>query len=346
MKHILSGRDEPIIDPDLPIIDAHHHLFIRPGVRYLLDEFVADVTAGHRIVSSVYIETLAYSRPYGPELLRPVGEVEFANGMAAMAASGQFGAARLCAAIIGYADMRLGDQVAGLLDRCLETAPDRYRGVRQITLEHERDEPFAFIPVRPPVGVLQSNAFLDAFFHLQERRLIFDAAVFDTQLDDVARIADRFPDTLITLNHAGMAMGMGLNADARTELWQRWGRSMRELARRPNVYCKVGGFGLPFWGLGLENRDVAPGHLELAELWRPLFDTAIETFGPSRCMAESNYPPDGRSCGYVPIWNALKQLASGLSPDEKAQLFWRTAAKVHRIELPEDLTTERSSSAA
>lgn len=338
MKQLFAGRDEPILDPEIPIVDAHHHLFLRPTLRYLLDDYLADVTAGHRIVASVYVETQAFVQADGPALMRPVGEVEFANGMAAMAASGLYGDAKLCAGIIGYADMRLGDDVGRLLDRCMETAPERFRGVRQITLEHESELPWAYTPVKPPQGVLQNPAFREAFRHLGPRGLIFDAAVFDHQLKDIAKLADAFPDTDITINHAGMAMGMGVTGDDRMELFRVWRERLTEVAKRPNIYCKVGGFGLPFWGFGFEERDDPIGYRELADCWRPWVETAVELFGPDHCMAESNYPPEGRSCGYVPLWNALKHIVSGMTGDEKADLFWKTACKVHRIALPLELT--------
>jgi L-fuconolactonase len=337
VKQALVGRDEPILDPGIPIIDAHHHLFLRPTVRYLLDDYVADITAGHRVIASVYVETQAFARTDGPALLRPVGEVEFANGMGAMADSGLFGPARICAAIVGYADMRLGDEVGRLLDRCMQTAPERFRGVRQITLDHESPLPWAYTPVRPPVGVMENPAFRDAFRHLGPRGLIFDAAVFDHQLAEICDLADAFPETTITINHAGMAMGMGVEGAARDDLFHLWRQRLAEVARRPNVFCKVGGFGLPFWGFGLEHRDDPIGYRELADLWRPWVETAVELFGPSRCMAESNYPPDRRSCGYVPLWNALKSIVSGMSETEKSDFFWRTAARVHQIEVPEHL---------
>jgi len=334
VKQQFVGRDEPILEPEIPIVDAHHHLFLRPAIRYLLDDYLADANAGHRIVASVYVETQAFARPDGAALLRPVGEVEFANGMAAMAESGLFGETRVCAGIVGYADMRLGDEIARLLDRCIETAPERFRGVRQITLEHSSDAPFAYTPVRPPVGVLQSVAFREAFRHLAPRKLIFDAAVFDHQLSDICEIADAFPDTSITLNHAGMAMGMGVEGDDRIEWFNLWRKRLSAAAERPNIFCKVGGLGLPFWGFGLENREDPIGYRELAQLWRPFVETCIELFGADRCMAESNYPPDGRSCGFVPLWNALKQITTALSWEEKLDLFCRTAVKVHRLDLP------------
>jgi predicted TIM-barrel fold metal-dependent hydrolase len=187
------------------------------------------------------------------------------------------------------------------------------------------------------VGVLQSPAFRDAFRHLGPRNLTFDAAVFDHQLADICEIADVFPDTTITLNHAGMAMGMGVEGKDRIEWFNLWKSRLGEAAKRPNIYCKVGGFGLPFWGFGLEHREDPIGYLELADIWRPFIETSIELFGVGRCMAESNYPPDGRSSGFVPLWNALKHVAAPLSWDEKLDLFCRTAARVHRIELPEDV---------
>lgn len=333
MKKRFEGRDEPILDPEIPIVDVHHHLFIRPGVRYLLDDYLEDVALGHRIVASVYSETMAFARPDGEELMRPVGEVEFANGIGAMCESGLYGGVRVCAAIVGHADMRHGDDVARLLDRCLETAPDRYRGVRQITLEHSSDLPFAFMPKKPPAGVLTSTAFREAYRHLGPRGLLFDFAAFSDQLPDVAVIADAFPETTITLNHLGMAMGLGLSPLEREDLFVSWRTNLSELAKRPNVFCKVGGMGLPFWGFGFETREDPIGYRELAEAWKPWVETGIGLFGYDRCMAESDFPPDGRSCGFVPALNALKSIVSGATAQEKADLFSRTAARVHRITL-------------
>jgi predicted TIM-barrel fold metal-dependent hydrolase len=110
MTHKLQeGREEAILDPELPIIDAHHHLFSRPGLDYLLDDYLQDASAGHQIIASVYVETRAFVWTEGPELLRPLGEVEFANSAGAASATGF---CRACAAIIGYADLRQGDAVA------------------------------------------------------------------------------------------------------------------------------------------------------------------------------------------------------------------------------------------
>jgi L-fuconolactonase len=329
----LEGRDEAIIDPDIPIIDAHHHLFDRPALRYMLEDYLADAGAGHRIVASTYVETQAFARVDGPEALRPIGEIEFANGVAAMSASGVYGACRVGAAIVGNADLRLGDVVAQLLDRALETAPDRFRGVRQITIEHPSDAPYRYMTHPPPRGVLKSSGFRPAFRHLAPRGLSFDAAVFHHQLPEIADLADAFADTTIVLNHMGMAMALDMDSQGRAEIFHSWGNALRDLARRPNVVCKVGGLGMPFWGFGLETRSDPIEHLELAAAWKPYIETAIEAFGASRCMMESDFPMDGRSCGFVPLWNALKHIVRTYSLEEKFALFHGTAARVYRIPL-------------
>ena len=330
----LVGRDEPIINPEMSIIDAHHHLFNRPPLRYMLDEYLADVNAGHKIVGSVYVETQAFAKIDGPQWLRPLGEIEFANGVGAIGASGVYGDCRVCAGIVGYADLRLGDQVAELLDRALQVAPNRFRGVRQVTIDDPTEAPYRYITTRPPRGVMQNPGFRVAFGHLAKRGLSFDAAMFHHQMPEVIALADAFPDTTIVLNHMGHVMALGLDEQGRTGAFQAWQIALREIARRPNVMCKIGGLGLPFWGFGFEERADPIGYLELAIAWRPYVETAIEAFGAGRCMMESNYPPDGRSCGFVPLWNALKHIVRDASAEDKAALFHRTAARVYRLDLP------------
>jgi len=122
-------RREAIIEPELPIVDPHHHLVDRPETgRYLLPDLLADTDSsqrseaapdavsassagarsGHNITATVYLEWLSMYRAQGPAELRPVGEIEFANGVAAMAGSGTYGETRVCAGIVGYADLTLG----------------------------------------------------------------------------------------------------------------------------------------------------------------------------------------------------------------------------------------------
>jgi len=329
-----EGRGEPILDPDIPIIDAHHHLRIRPMQRYMLEEYLADVQTGHRVVASVYVESRSFIRPNGPEALRPLGEVEFANGIGAIGLSGVVGPQRVCSAIVGYADLRAGDAIAEFLDNALLVAPLRFRGVRQVTMEPPTEALYRLFPHPPPRGIMESAGFDKAFAHLAPRSLTFDAAVFNHQLADIIALADRFPDTTLVLNHMGTVLAMDLGEEERRETFRQWGVSLRELARRANVFCKIGGLGVPFWDFGFIAREQPTSYIELANAWRPHVETAIEAFGAHRCMMESNFPPDGESCGYVPLWNAMKHIVASASTEDKAALFHGTAAKVYRIEMP------------
>ena len=72
-------------------------------------------------------------RPDGPEELRPVGEVEFVQGIAAASATGLYGPTKAAAAIIGNADLALGDDVARVLDALQAASPNRFRGIRYNT---------------------------------------------------------------------------------------------------------------------------------------------------------------------------------------------------------------------
>jgi len=334
MSKLKDGRDETILEPDLIIIDSHHHFFIRPNVHYMFDEYLDDVYAGHKILASVYLETQFMSRPDGPEVMRPLGEIEFANGMAAMGASGFFGPCRVAAAIVGYADLRFGDQVAELLDRAMTIAPERFRGIRQMAMAHSDPAVLSSLANRPPADLLLQSGFQKGLRQLAKRGLSFDAVVLHHQLPELGAIAAKHPDITFVLNHMGLATAMNMDAQGRAEVFKAWRDALRDLARLPNVVCKVGGLGTLYWGFGFDTSPTPTGYLELANAWGPYVETAIEAFGADRCMMESDYPPDGRSCGFVPLWNALKYITRTYTADEKAALFHRTAAKVYGITLP------------
>src|SRR5580704_8703601 len=130
----LARRQEAILEPELPIVDPHHHLVERPETgRYLLAELLADTNSGHNIVATVYLEWLSMYRADGPAEMRPVGEVEFANGVAAMAASGTYGKTKVCAGIVGHADLALGAGVAKVLEAMIASGGGRFRGIRFIS---------------------------------------------------------------------------------------------------------------------------------------------------------------------------------------------------------------------
>jgi L-fuconolactonase len=329
----LDGRDEAIVEPDLPIIDTHHHLFLRPYVRYLFDDFLEDINAGHNIVGSIYMDAQSMIRTEGPAIMRGLGEVEFALGMAAMSASGMFGPRRVAAAIVASALVSEGESIADYLDRAIATAPALLRGVRQIAMTTENPHIKPLLRYHVARGTLRGDVFRAGFRQVYARGLSFETSLFHSQLDDLADLADAFPYATIIFSHLGMAEGLGLDEAGRQDVFAEWRRAMRDLAKRPNVICKVGGLGNPYWGFGFDKRPGPTGSAELAAVWRPYVEEAMSAFGADRCMAESNFPVDGVSCGYVPLWNALKLCVQGCSADEKAALFRETARRVYRVDI-------------
>lgn len=329
----LSLHREEILEPELPIIDAHHHLWMRPGNRYLVDDFRGDAERGHDIRASVFVECGSFYRKTGPALMTPVGEVEFANGVGAMTASGAYGNTLICAGIVGGADMRVGAEVARVLDAQIAAAPERFRGIRFST-KWDADESLNVTRYTPPRGYMKDRDFRVAFAQLAPRKLSFDAMIYHPQLLELADLARTFSDTTIVLNHIG-----GLIAHTRTYLSRKdeaiaqWRSGMVELAKCSNVFVKLGGLGMGYLGLGLDKLDKPAPSQQLAEAWGPLFEHCIEAFGPERCMFESNYPPDGGSADYPVIWNTFKRIAAKYSADEKRALFYGTAAKAYRLKL-------------
>ena len=198
----LDRRKEPILAPDVPIVDPHHHLWDRPDWRYLLDELLADTESGHNIVATVFVQARAMTRPTGPVEMRPVGETEFVNGVAAMSASGIYGKTRHCAGIVGHADLTLGSRVEPVLAAHMRAGGDRFRGIRHISA-WDADPSIRNPAYSPPRGLLGDKNFREGFAVLGRLGLSFDAWLYHPQIDDVRDIARAFPETKIVLNHVG-----------------------------------------------------------------------------------------------------------------------------------------------
>lgn len=330
-----EGRDEPILDPDLPIIDSHIHLFDLPGNKYMVEDYLEDAQGGHNVLAAIYCETQTFARTTGPDHMKPLGEVEFANGVAAMTATGRYGKCVVGAGIIGHANLTFGAQIGELLDRCMAAAPDRYRGIRHVTLDYPDERPYQFIMTyRPPAGILDHPEVPHALAELSKRGLSYDAAVYDYGLPRLTEVIDQFPDLTVVLNHIGNFVGVDMDQDEHSQKFKELSANLRELAKRPNVYCKVGGLGMPQVGFGFEKREEVVGYETLAEGFGPHIELAIEAFGTDRCLFESNFPPDGRSSGFIPTVNAYKHVLRGLSDSEKRDVFGRNAARVYRLDVP------------
>jgi predicted TIM-barrel fold metal-dependent hydrolase len=326
----LALRVEEIIDPARPIVDPHHHLWERGGQRYLIEEFCADLASGHNVVATVYVEARSMYRAGGPEAFRPVGEVEFANGIAAMSASGGYGSTAICAGIVGHANLLLGEDARAVLEAEIVAGNGRFRGIRHSS-PWDADPDVAGIYAMRPKGLLLDAAFRNGFGCLAPLSLSFDAWLFHPQIGELADLARAFPDTTIVLDHCGGPIGLG--SYRRDEVFPGWKKSIRDIATCGNVVVKLGGLGMRLLGHDFHQRAMPPSSEQLAEAWRPWIETCIDAFGPERCMFESNFPPDKGQCSYQVIFNAFKRLSAQYSEAEKTALFSATAARVYRLQI-------------
>jgi predicted TIM-barrel fold metal-dependent hydrolase len=341
---------EEILDPGLPIIDPHHHLWdrsmvpagegpehpfmtaIAPAGRYLLDELLADLGSGHNVIATVFVECHAFYRADGPPELQSLGETEFVTGVAAMSASGAYGPLRACAGIVGNVDLTLGDAAAPILERHVAAGGGRFRGVRNAA-SHDADPDVLGPLARVAEGLYRRDDFRAGFARLAPLGLSFDAWMLEPQLPDLVDLARAFPETRIVLDHVGTPLGLGRYAGRRDERFGVWRDHIRDLARLPNVAVKLGGLAMAFCNFPSFLAEPRAPSQQLADEWRPYVETCIEAFGAHRCMFESNFPVDMGACDYATLWNAFKRLAAGASEEEKAALFAGTAREVYRLDV-------------
>ena len=328
----VAKHSEAALEPDLPIVDPHHHLWDREdGQIYLLPDLLADTGTGHNIVATVYIDCRSMYRKAGPQEMRPVGEVEFVNGVAAMSASGRYGAMRACAGIVSYADLRLGAGVREVLEAQIAAGNGRFRGIRYAT-GWDPSEEIRRTHTNPPQGIMADKTWREGFAQLGSLGLTFDAWFYHPQLGELGDLASAFPETAIILDHVGGPLGYGPYAGRHAGEFAAWKTSMAELAKRPNVAVKVGGLGMPMGWFDFYERPAPPTSQMLADAFKPWVETCIELFGADRCMFESNFPVDKITSGYGVLWNAFKRLSAGASAADKAALFAGTARRVYRLD--------------
>jgi len=332
----LATQEEEPLDPAIPIVDSHHHLYDRPNCRYLLEELLRDIDTGHNVRATVIVQARSMLRADAPPELQPLGETEFANGIAAMSASGIYGETRVCAGIVGFADLTLGDSIRPILERHISLAGGsvaeggRFRGVRQ-SLTWDADASLMNPLYAISEHMMASREFRAGFAHLAALGLSFEGWVFFPQIGELAALARAFPETPIVLNHCGGIVRIAGYVSRHAEVFERWRRGITELARCPNVMVKLSGLGMKLGGFGFEDCERAPGSKDLAQSWRPWIETCTDAFGASRCMYGSNFPVDKGSYAYGIGLNALKRLTAQASPSEKADIFWRSAKKFYRL---------------
>jgi predicted TIM-barrel fold metal-dependent hydrolase len=331
----LALTSEPALEPELPICDPHHHFWDRrleriPYQRYQLDELAADLYSGHNVRSTVFIECRSMYRPDGPAEMRPVGEVEYVQGMAAASASGAYGTARAAAAIIGHANLNLGEKVASVLEALQAASPNRFRGIRHsVTWDpHPEVENTAAHKMQ---GQLASEQFRAGARVLARMGMTLEGWLYHPQLPELAAFARAVPELTIVLNHVGGLLREGPYASKSDEVLANWRSGIAAVAACPNVVIKLGGLGMVRCGFDWHTRAKPIGSEELATAMAPWLDYCIEKFSPGRCMFESNFPVDKVSFSYNVMWNAFKRFSKRFSAGERAAMFHDTAARAYRI---------------
>ena len=326
----LAQVTEDVIEPNLRICDPHHHLWDYPGSRYLLDELLIDIGSGHNVTSTVFMECGSMYRADGPEALKPVGETEFVNGIAAMSASGGYGDARACAAIVGYADLNLGSAVGDVLD-AHAAASTRFRGIRHAA-GWDASADVRNSHTAPVDGMLGDLTFRAGFAELGKRGMTFDGWLYHPQIPELTDLARAFPDQPIIFDHFGGPLGIGPYAGRQSEIFEYWKSAVSDLATCTNVVAKLGGLVMAINGFGFHKRERPATSDELVAATRDYHMHMIDCFGVDRCMFESNFPVDKVSCSYRVLYNAFKKIAAGFSATEKAAVFHDTAVRSYHVD--------------
>ncbi len=326
----LERTNETAIEPELPVCDPHHHLWDHPKSRYLLDELLEDTGSGHDVRETVFLECSSMYRKDGPQEMKPVGETEFAQGIAAQSASGQYGPTIVAAGIVSFADLMLGSQVASVLEAHLAASPNRFRGIRN-SCSWDESPAIRVSHSNPPRELYLNSRFREGFAALRQYDLTFDAWLFHPQIPELVSLARAFPETTIICDHFAGPLGIGPYAGKREEVFQYWKEGIRELATCPNVVVKLGGLVMAINGFGFHKGDKPPTSDELVAATSPYYRFTIEQFGPNRCMFESNFPVDKVSCSYLVLWNSFKKMTRDFSPAERTALFRDTAIRVYRL---------------
>ncbi len=324
----LATTIEEVVDPDLKICDAHHHLWDHPDSRYLIDDLHADTGDGHRVVTSVFIECGSEYRTDGPEELRSLGEVEF---VAQQAELSRVAVGSEIRGIISHVDCTVGGEIDRILDQHVEVGDGRFRGVRH-SAAWDPSPRIKRSHSGAKEGLLRQNNVRIAVDRMGRRGLLFEAWVYWPQLDDVLELAYACPNSVIVLNHVGGPIGIGPYAGQRGEVLAQIRRRLTEIAESPNVVIKLGGIGMTMFGDDWHRQDVAPTSDELAKEWGSQIRWIIETFGVERCMFESNFPMDRVSVSYRVLWNAFKKMTAEASEHERALLFHDTATRLYRLD--------------
>ena len=332
----LALTQEETLEPEIPICDPHHHFWDHrlariPFQKYLLQELADDMNSGHNVRSTVFVEARSMYRAGGPDEMKPVGEVEFVQGLAAASASGLYGPGRAAASIVGHANLNLGDGVKPVLEALQAASPNRFRGIRHsVTWDPNPD--IENTAAHNQEGQMSSDNFRAGAKVLAGMGLSLEGWMFFPQMFELAEFAKAVPDLQIILCHVGGLLRYGPYGGRDEEVFDTWRKGIAAAAECPNIVIKLGGLGMPSAGFDWHTRNTPIGSEELAKDSAPIMNYCIEQFGPNRCMFESNFPVDKVSFSYHVMWNAFKRLSKDYSASERADMFHDVSARIYNVQ--------------
>ena len=332
----LDQVEEEIIDPDLKIVDPHHHLWpapsrsegVPPENRYLLKDLWKDTDSGHNLVKTVFVECGQGFFETGLKAMKPVGETKFVCEVAEQAKL-SLSKAQI-EGIVSHADMMLGSSVREVLEAHIEYGKGRFKGIRHGASWDESEE-IRNSHSNPIRHIYLDDQFQQGIEQLDLLNLTLDAWNYHSQINELKQLAKAFPNLKIVQNHFGGPLGIGPYKDKKEEVFSVWSEAINELAECKNVYLKIGGLAMPINGWGWHKRSKPATSDELVESHGKYYLHAIKSFGSTRCMFESNFPVDKRSISYPVLWNAFKKISLEFSDEEKDYLFSKTAEEFYSI---------------
>ena len=327
---------EEIREPDLSIIDPHHHLWHGPReemgennpYRYLLEDLWSDTGSGHNIKKTVFIDCGQEYHEEGPDAFKPVGETEFVLAIAKEAQKDSSKAQ--IAGIIGHADMMLGDSSKEVLEAHIEKGEGLFRGIRH-SGGWDSDEAVKNAHSEPTERIYLEDQFQRGLEQLIDLNMVFDTWHYHNQISDLAVLAKALPSLKIVHDHFGGPLGIGPYEGQQDQIFGQWKDDITELSECPNVYSKLGGLAMPINGWNWHKRDLPASSNELVNAHQRYYSHTINTFGVERCMFESNFPVDKQSISYHVLWNAFKKMSANFSEEEKKYLFHDTAAEFYSL---------------
>ena len=315
---------EDVVDPARPIVDPHHHLWRHgEGLNYDLPDLLADTGDGHNITCTVFMECGSAYDTTAPAHLAPVGETRF------IVSRSQQDPARTIRALVAKADLA-HPELDAILDAHVEAGQGMFRGIRDAL--SRADEPTALtIPGRGADGKFADPAFVRGVQRLGERGLTYDSWQYHHQAREFLALARSAPGTTMVLDHLSTPVGVGRWAGRHDEIFAVWRTDMEEIAACPNVVAKIGGLAMPDNGFGWHSAERPPTSDEFVTAQERWYLHMIDTFGPERCMFESNFPVDRLSLSYRTFWNGAKKIAARYSDAEQDAMFSGTATRVYSL---------------